>query len=244
VADSLDPTRITTMGYLALAADHTILDWENYRTYGMTTAAAALTLTLPTAADNVGKRVRLVKVDAGAGTAILDGEGAEKIGSKGVQTTFTLYSQGDWVEVESNGTLWEVVGMGFNEQAYTPTFTGFGTVTGISFSWVRCGNKAKIIGKFTPGITTAVEPRVSLPNSIISDAVLVSSIMVCGTMVYDNVNAVALYVLIEPGVGYVTFGVQSAGRAGITKLSDATALWASGDVTSVQFELPTSEWNG
>ena len=243
VADALDPTRITTMGYLALAADHTILDCENYRTYGMTTVAANLTLTLPTAADNVGKRVRLVKSDAGAGTAILDGEGAEKIGSKGVQTTFTLYGHGDWVEVESNGTLWEVIGMGFNELTYTPTFTGFGTPTDVTFSLVRRGNKAKVIGKLTAGTVTNVEARISLPYSLISDAALIPSIMGCGNAYHGNVTAEILYCLIESGVGYITFGRQTATNAALTKIN-APLVCSTGEVLSVEFELPTSGWNG
>jgi len=243
VADALDPTRITTMGYLALAADHTILDCENYRTYGMTTVAANLTLTLPTAADNVGKRVRLVKSDAGAGTAILDGEGAEKIGSKGVQTTFTLYGQGDWVEVESNGTLWEVVGMEFNALAYTPTFTGFGTPSSVSFSWVRKGGDAEVIGIFTGGTPIAVEARISLPVSLISDAALIPSTMGCGIMLHGNVGAEILYCLIESGVGYITFGRQTATNAALTKLN-GNLVGGAGEILSVQFKVPISIWNG
>jgi hypothetical protein len=244
-ADSDEAGDINTMGYKAVTANYTILDWENYRTYGVTTAAGAITLLLPTVADNIGKRVRMVKADAGAGTAILDGEGAEKIGTKGVQTTFTLYGQGDWVEVESNGVLWEVVGMGFNELPYVPVITGFGVPTSVSASRVRCGNKLKGIVKFTPGTPTAVEGRISIGpagDALVSDAVLIPSIMECGNIVKSGAGACAIYCLIESGVAYITIGVQSATAAGLSKMTGN--YFGVGETLTLRYELPISGWNG
>jgi hypothetical protein len=149
-ADSDEAGDINTMGDKAVTANYTILDWENYRTYGVTTAAGAITLLLPTVADNIGKRVRMVKADTGAGTAILDGEGAEKIGMEGVDTTFTLLRQGDWIEVESNGTLWIIISQTHKSGVYTPTLTNTTNVaasTAYECQWLRSGNVVTVSGR-------------------------------------------------------------------------------------------------
>lgn len=49
-------------------------------------------------------------------------------------------------------------------QAYTPTFTGFGTVSTQNFRYRQVGDSYEIAGTFTLGTTTATEARVSLPN--------------------------------------------------------------------------------
>ena len=48
--------------------------------------------------------------------------------------------------------------------AYTPTFTGFGTATGVECLWRRVGADSQQACKFVTGTVTAVEARVSLPT--------------------------------------------------------------------------------
>lgn len=88
-------------------ADYTVLDTDGYETINMTTGAADKTITLPTAADNDGRTIKIVKVDSGAGDLILDGEGAETINGA---TTFTLKQQYDSLTVRCNATAWFVLG--------------------------------------------------------------------------------------------------------------------------------------
>jgi hypothetical protein len=52
--------------------------------------------------------------------------------------------------------------------AYTPTFTGFGTVTGVSFYWKRIGDTLSIRGTATAGTVTAVAARISFPSQATS----------------------------------------------------------------------------
>jgi len=127
------------------------------------------------------------------------------------------------------------------EAAYTPTFTGFGTPTSVNFSWMRMGNKLKVIGKFTTGINTAVEARLSLPLSLASDSTFITSIQGCGNIVAGTASALVLYALIESGVSYTTFGIQSAALAGLTKINGNTI--GNGITLSVQFEIPINGWN-
>src|SRR5512146_1497690 len=64
-------------------ANDTVLDNDGYEVWRFSTGASDRTLTLPTAAANAGREIELRKTDSGAGKAILDGEGTEKIGVEG-----------------------------------------------------------------------------------------------------------------------------------------------------------------
>lgn len=50
--------------------------------------------------------------------------------------------------------------------SYTPTFTGFGTVSTEEFEYKRVGDSIIIRGNFTCGTPTATEAQISLPNSV------------------------------------------------------------------------------
>ncbi|MBE3088023.1 MAG: hypothetical protein IMZ71_02755 [Chloroflexi bacterium] len=60
------------------SGDYTMLDVKGCELVKVTTAAALITVTLPTLADNQGSRVIVVKdKDSGVGEVMVDGEGAE-----------------------------------------------------------------------------------------------------------------------------------------------------------------------
>ena len=125
---------------------------------------------------------------------------------------------------------------------YTPTLTGFGTPTSVSFFWKREGGSLHGMGKVTSGTSTGVEAQATLPLSLTSDATLVPNIRVCGVGVLDFATAVSVYCLIESGVGYITFGLQSATRSSLVKVTGSTLI-SAGNIIAVQFELPVSGWN-
>lgn len=99
-------------------------------------------------------------------------------------------------------------------QAYTPTFSGFGTATSIEFYWRRVGDSAEILGKFTTGTATASEGRVGLPNGLTVDGVKVASIRAVGVLTRGANSTTTIWsMLAEPSVTYLTFGAYSAGTA-------------------------------
>ena len=128
------------------------------------------------------------------------------------------------------------------EQLYVPSFVGFGTPTNVNFSWRQVANRIKVMGKFTSGVTTGVEARVSLPFGMLSDSALIPSIEVCGILVNSVSAGVAYYTLIESGIGYITIGAQGAATAGLTKQL-ANGLFANGQTLSLQFEVPIAGLN-
>jgi photosystem II stability/assembly factor-like uncharacterized protein len=128
------------------------------------------------------------------------------------------------------------------ETAYTPTLVGFGTPTGVSFSWTRVGNRCKVTGRFASGTSTAVEARIPLPWGLTIDSALVPTIRLCGIAGINAATPVSLYVLMEPSVSYVTIGYQSSANNALTK-QNANAFLSSGQIMSVDFEVPISGWN-
>lgn len=131
--------------------------------------------------------------------------------------------------------------------AYTPTFTGFGTVSTSSMWWRRVGDSVEIKGTWTNGTTTATEARVSLPNGIISDSAKVPAIRESG-IYFRNLSSVSNggAVLIEPGVSYFTFGNKDTFSG--TSLNPVTKVngdsMNSADPVAVDFiSIPISGWS-
>ena len=93
-------------GISAIADDYTITDTDNFTHIIATTGGTALTVMLPTAADNENRSLVILKADSGAGIVIVDGEGAERINGN---TDETLVSRYNRLKVISNGTEWFVL---------------------------------------------------------------------------------------------------------------------------------------
>lgn len=108
--------------------------------------------------------------------------------------------------------------------SYTPTFTGFGTVTNIDFRYKRIGDSIMIQGSCNAGTPTATEARVSLPSGMTS-ASEYSTIEIVGQAGRDVTSAGIVYTIIEPSTTYVTFSRQDASRSVFTK--------QNGDVVSI-----------
>jgi len=126
---------------------------------------------------------------------------------------------------------------------YTPTFTGFGTVTVQNFTFARHGDLLRVVGRFSPGTTTGVEARMSLPAGLVIDAVKNDSIRKVGSGAYVTTVATnQVQVLAEPAVSYFTFGIQSATAAGVTKVL-ANALAGAGNDLSIEAWVPVTGWS-
>ena len=84
-------------------ADYTVLDNDGYGVINVTTGNTDRTITLPTATDNTGRKINIIKIDSGTGNVILDGESTETINGA---TTFTMVGQYATAEIVCNGTAW------------------------------------------------------------------------------------------------------------------------------------------
>ena len=103
------PTDATVTGNTAFhsvsSADYTVLDNDGYRQIGVSTGATDRTVTLPTAADNDGREITIIKTDSGAGKITIDGEGAETINGS---TTATVIFENEAMSVACDGTEWYI----------------------------------------------------------------------------------------------------------------------------------------
>lgn len=124
---------------------------------------------------------------------------------------------------------------------YTPTFTGFGTVTGVDCRHARDNTDLLLQCNFTMGTGTATEARVSLPGSLVADSTrVISPRQTAGSYTINGVTAASLPVLAEPGVGYITFGVQNASSAGWNKINGS--VHSASTLFSVQARVPIQGW--
>lgn len=131
--------------------------------------------------------------------------------------------------------------------AYTPTFTGFGTASSVSFFSRRVGDTLEVRGLFAAGASTAVEARVTLGfngtnGGVTSDSgKLGSGVNYAGTALLNVASPATVGVLIEPSVGYMTFGIQSATLAGLTKVTGSGFI-SGGQGIAFTASIPISGW--
>ncbi len=88
---------------LSKTADYTITDTDPDLIFVGALSAHA-TITLPTAADNAGRKIIVILAgDPGAYNVVVDGEGSETINGATTKTNSDQYSM---LEVTCNGTAW------------------------------------------------------------------------------------------------------------------------------------------
>ena len=136
----------------------------------------------------------------------------------------------------------------YGDTPYTPTFTGFGTVTSIECFHSRVSDKLKIACKAVTGTPTATEARISLPNSLVSgDTSKIPSIRRAGSGSENSIGVSPIVgsthsVLIEPSVSYVTFGFRSGSQGALTKVTGSGGFTGS-TAFSFDAEIPIQGWS-
>lgn len=125
--------------------------------------------------------------------------------------------------------------------AYTPTFTGFGTVSGVSCYHKRNGEQLQVRCTFTPGTTTATEARVSFPGSLVA-ASTIPTLEYAGAAVIRVTTNGFSSVLREPSVSYFTFGRDDGSSNAFAKFNGSTWV-VSGNAVSFLAEVPINGWS-
>lgn len=134
--------------------------------------------------------------------------------------------------------------------SYTPTFTGLGTVTYVSFRSRKVGSNLEIEGVATVGTTTATEARISMGfdggNGNVNAA---NNYQISGSNLgnpvgrkVDNTNhAYNVVALCEPGLSYLTFGALDSSNNGLTKYN-GTDVFVPGQIISVNASIRIQGW--
>lgn len=132
--------------------------------------------------------------------------------------------------------------------AYTPTFTGLGTVTGVNFVSWKEGANLLVKGTFTTGTPTATEARVSLGfgggNSNATALSTLPTLSAAGTTEVTNFSSTVYKIsaLIEPSVSYITMGNQASTVGGLSK-QNGNDLFGASVTVSVLLKIPIQGWS-
>lgn len=232
---------IPNLNVVAKTANYTLTLADDVVTGSV--SGGAFTLTLPSAVGLTGRQFLIKRTDQTLGTLLnIATTSSQTINGS---TTTTLATQYEELLVISDGSNWIAKRYILSDwTSYTPTFTGFGTVSVQSFWWRRVGTNIEVRGIFTAGTTTATEARVSLPAT--SSTSLLPTISIAGKAAIDSSAPTVTrdYVtLMEPTVAYVTFGYQEgSGSAALTKLN-GNSLVSSGQKLSFFCSVPIVNWN-
>lgn len=136
--------------------------------------------------------------------------------------------------------------------SYTPTLTGFGTPSSVSFFYRRVGSSLEIKGAFTSGIPTATEARLSLPTGLTVDSSFLGSSATNPVGNYFQNKGTADQkggaIFVEPSVTYLTFGHRGTfGTTAVDALGKANGNVVIENGDSVRLftaAIPISQWAG
>lgn len=128
--------------------------------------------------------------------------------------------------------------------AWTPTFTGFGTVSAVSARSWRVGSELFFEIVFTSGTPTATEARISLgfngTDGNVTSASTYPTLQHIGSG--SSASAFGVYcILAEASKTYITIGFASGSSGGLSKHL-ATTLSASGWVISLKGSARIQGW--
>lgn len=148
-------------GYTVTASKTANYSATNGQFVPVSASGGSFTITAPAAAANATFAV--YRTDQTLGNAVtISGTGL---------TTVKAMTQHEVFEFISDGTSWFVKDHRIKSEmvSYTPTFTGFGTPTGVNMYWRRIGDSIEISGRFICGTATAVTAAISLPSGLTID---------------------------------------------------------------------------
>ena len=237
-------TTVSTSTYAVLTTDG----------YLVCTGASA-TLTLPTAVGVKGKEYSIKH----AGTSFTN---LYTIATTSSQTigniaggSYVLWTNQESLTIYSDGSNWQIkthlTETGPN--AYTPSVTGVGTATGVSFFWERHGSLMRVYGALTSGTTTAALATIPLPSgaNILSTnlAITANTTSASGAMVgiaklaAVQTAATQANVVTAPGTSTAQVYVASGSTTSqfIPENGSATGtVFVSGSITQIDFTVPIS----
>lgn len=138
--------------------------------------------------------------------------------------------------------------------AYTPTFTGVGTVSNSSGKWRQAGESIEVEVSCTTGTSTAALASITLPNSYTIDS---SKVNIVNTTANPGVS-VGKYNTSQPTAGMmgdivlapststslVYFGDRDGNAASHLTPSNGSASISSSAVLSVSFKVPITQFAG
>lgn len=129
---------------------------------------------------------------------------------------------------------------------YTPTFTGFGTVSAVNVYSRRVGDSLEVQGRFTSGTSTATGAKMTLgyggSNGNVTSKSTIGNVTLVGEGGFNVVAAAKVQLTIAPSSSDLLFGIQDATRTGVNNVN-GSSLVVSGDVVFVNALIPIQGWS-
>jgi hypothetical protein len=158
----------------------------------------------------------------------------------------TLYIDSCYLGTAEGSPL-NVLGMaGSNWISYTPTFTGFGTVSTSNMYYRRVGDSVQVHGTFVSGTVTGSQAQVSFPTGLTVDSSKSpsSTYYAAGQFARNTApsSAGAFYAITEGGQSTLSFGIESTTLTPLTP-QNASAIFTTGDTISIYATAPIAGWD-
>lgn len=216
-------------------------------------ASSGFTLTLPQAASNVGKLFRIIATGASLANQVTIARSGSDAIDQG--TSFTLATQNEEIEAISDGsTTWRILNRRVPSTwtAYTPTLTGFGTVSNVTMFWRREGDSIHIRGSVLSGTVSATAGSVSLPTGLTIDttkAVSTYGPVECTGVFYSETsgnnliypsNAGCMFLDTGTSTSVVYTAIRVSGKVYVS--NSGVDIMNSGDRLNVNFFAPITGW--
>lgn len=209
-------------------------------------SGSAFTVTLPTAVGNSGATIRIKKTDTSL-TNIITIATTSSQTIDGTTTT-TINTQYEEISVASDGSNWQVLNRTYPKTwvAYTPTFTGFGTVGSSSFFSRRVGDSIEVHGTFTAGTTTATIVAITIGYGGTSANVTVDTAKGNGSTLagsyFVNNSGATNQAILTPASNLTTFSMGTQGAAPLTP-ANANSIISSGQRIDLYALFPIVGWS-
>ena len=138
-----------------------------------------------------------------------------------------------------------------NWVAYTPTFTGFGTPTSITFYSRRVGDTLEVKGKFTSGTVTGVPSVITIGFNGVDQAVTVdttkvptTSVVGVATVAGQSTTVFGWYILSPAtSIASVIMSTQTSTINATTANTNVNAMVANTQLCQVSFSVPIVGWS-
>jgi hypothetical protein len=129
--------------------------------------------------------------------------------------------------------------------AYTPTFTGLGTVASSAFFSRRVGSMLQIVGSCVIGTPTATATQITLGYNgtnanVTIDSTVAASVKLLGSYTLSVAQAASQYVIGTGGNGYINISQSNASASGLTAANLSGA--GSGITLAINAMVPISGW--
>lgn len=132
-------------------------------------------------------------------------------------------------------------------QSYTPTFTGFGTVSTESFLYRRVGDTLHVKGRFTSGTPTAVTAEISIPSGLVIDANKIPTVNYQVGKGFRNIVGAGagndLNILGTSNTDSISIGLHDIAGYNPITAENGNQIVGVGDIVSLEFSVPIAGWS-